>query len=62
MDFKRSAALGGRGARPDSGKCRTLGESPFIGHIGRALGTYEWVIPGLPYILIYRVLESEDWY
>jgi toxin ParE1/3/4 len=23
-------------------------------------GTLEWVIPGLPYILVYQILEDED--
>jgi plasmid stabilization system protein ParE len=27
-----------------------LGELPYIGHAGRAAGTYEWVVTGLPYI------------
>ncbi|HEV3185389.1 MAG TPA: type II toxin-antitoxin system RelE/ParE family toxin [Xanthobacteraceae bacterium] len=37
-----------------------LGHFPHMGHIGRASGTYEWVIPGLPYILVYQVQESEN--
>jgi plasmid stabilization system protein ParE len=33
-----------------------LGDLPFIGHMGRAPGTYEWVVVvGLPYIVVYRV-------
>lgn len=26
-----------------------------MGHIGRAPTTYEWVIPGLPYIVVYKI-------
>jgi toxin ParE1/3/4 len=37
-----------------------LGHFPFMGHAGRAAGTYEWVIPGLPYILVYQVREDAD--
>jgi addiction module RelE/StbE family toxin len=37
-----------------------LARLPYIGHTGRAAGTYEWVIPGLPYILVYQVREDED--
>jgi plasmid stabilization system protein ParE len=37
-----------------------LGRFPYIGHDGSAPGTYEWVIPGLRYIVVYRIRESED--
>ena len=37
-----------------------LGRFPYIGHTGRAPGTYEWVIPGLPYILVYEIREDEE--
>jgi toxin ParE1/3/4 len=37
-----------------------LGRFPFMGHAGRTLGTYEWVIPGLPYILVYQVRDDVD--
>ena len=36
-----------------------LGQFPRMGHVGRAPGTYEWVIPGLPYIVAYRFQEDE---
>lgn len=36
-----------------------LGRFPYMGHVGRAPGTYEWVIPGLPYIIVYRLEENE---
>ena len=32
-----------------------LSEFPFIGHPGKLSGTQEFVIPGLPYIIVYRV-------
>jgi toxin ParE1/3/4 len=37
-----------------------LGALPFIGHAGRAPGTYEWVVVGLPYIIVYEVDEAAD--
>jgi addiction module RelE/StbE family toxin len=37
-----------------------LGRLPYIGHAGRAAGTHEWVIPGLPYILVYEIREHEQ--
>jgi plasmid stabilization system protein ParE len=36
-----------------------LGRFPYMGHTGRVPGTLEWVIPGLPYIVVYRVREDE---
>jgi toxin ParE1/3/4 len=33
-----------------------LGQFPYMGHVGRAPDTYEWVIPGLP---LYHRLHSE---
>jgi len=39
---------------------RNLAFSPYIGHRGRAPGTYEWVVRGLPYIIIYRVDDELD--
>lgn len=37
-----------------------LGSFPYMGHTGRVHGTYEWVIPGLPYVLVYQVREDQD--
>jgi toxin ParE1/3/4 len=37
-----------------------LGRFPHMGHVGRARGTYEWVVPGLPYILVYEVQVADD--
>jgi addiction module RelE/StbE family toxin len=37
-----------------------LGRFPFMGHIGRAPGTYEWVVPGLPYIVVYKAVAEDD--
>jgi toxin ParE1/3/4 len=37
-----------------------LGRFAHIGRQGRAPGTHEWVIPGLPYIIVYPVREDED--
>ncbi len=37
-----------------------LGVLPYMGHVGRARGTYEWVVVGLPYIIVYEVDEAAD--
>lgn len=37
-----------------------LGRFPYMGHPGRVRGTYEWVVPGLPYILVYQVRAEDD--
>jgi toxin ParE1/3/4 len=37
-----------------------LGRFPYMGHVGRAPGTYEWVVPGLPYIVVYKVNTDAD--
>jgi toxin ParE1/3/4 len=29
-------------------------------HVGRAPDTYEWVVPGLPYIIVYQVRDNEE--
>ena len=36
-----------------------LGDHPKIGRIGRVAGTYELVIPGIPYIVSYRIRNQE---
>jgi toxin ParE1/3/4 len=33
----------------------SLGHLPYMGHVGRAPGTYEWVVTGLPYIVVYKI-------
>ena len=37
-----------------------IGRLPYIGHDGSAPGTYEWVIPKLRYIVVYRISGTED--
>ena len=37
-----------------------LGRFPYMGHVGRAAGTYEWVVPGLPYIVVYKFNTDDD--
>lgn len=32
-----------------------LGRLPHLGHPGRARGTLEWVVKGLPYIIVYEL-------
>jgi plasmid stabilization system protein ParE len=31
-----------------------------MGHSGRARDTYEWVVGGLPYIIVYEVDKARD--
>jgi len=35
-----------------------LGEHPRIGHGGAAAGTFEWVVTGLPYIIVHEPNET----
>lgn len=28
---------------------------PFMGHVGHDPGTFEWVVPRLPYVVVYEV-------
>ena len=37
-----------------------LGHFPYMGHVGKAAGTYEWVVTGLPYIVVYEIDVDND--
>ena len=37
---------------------RLLSNNPFIGRVGEIEGTRELVVPGTPYVVAYRVLET----
>lgn len=37
-----------------------LAEFPRIGHVGRVPGTYEWVVRGLPYIVVYDITLGDE--
>ena len=37
-----------------------LAAHPRMGHTGRDAGTLEWVVPRLPYIVIYEVDDTRD--
>jgi toxin ParE1/3/4 len=37
-----------------------LGHLPYMGHVGRAPGTHEWVVTGLPYIVVYKIDSDND--
>lgn len=37
-----------------------LAEFPRIGHVGRVSGTYEWVVRGLPYIIVYQTGTTDS--
>ena len=39
---------------------RSLQEVPRLGRAGLKEGTRELVVPGLPYIIVYRIAETED--
>jgi toxin ParE1/3/4 len=41
------------------GAAELLISFPFMGHVGRVPGTFEWVVPRLPYILVYEVDQAE---
>ena len=37
-----------------------LAEFPRMGHAGRVAGTHEWVVRGLPYIIVYQTGEADS--
>jgi toxin ParE1/3/4 len=37
-----------------------LGENPHLGHVGAASGTREWVVTGLPYVIVHEPNEADD--
>jgi plasmid stabilization system protein ParE len=37
-----------------------LGAIPQMGHQGALLGTLEMVVPGLPYIIVYRIKAAHE--
>jgi toxin ParE1/3/4 len=37
-----------------------LAAFPHMGHGGRDEGTYEWVVPRLPYIVVYEIHAERD--
>jgi toxin ParE1/3/4 len=37
-----------------------LTEFPRMGHAGRVAGTYEWVVRGLPYIIVYQIGAADS--
>ncbi len=37
-----------------------LGHFPLLGHAGRVRDTREWIVPRLPYIIVYRIGASAD--
>ena len=39
---------------------KQLGENPRIGHTGAAIETLEWVVTGLPYVIVYETIEPDD--
>ena len=37
-----------------------LATFPHMGHAGRDEGTFEWVVPRLPYIVVYEIHRERD--
>ena len=37
-----------------------LGGTPQIGHSGAATGTREWVVVGLPYVIVHELNDPQD--
>jgi plasmid stabilization system protein ParE len=37
-----------------------LGEFPHIGHLGLVAGTHEWVVKGLPYVIVHELHGQDD--
>ena len=37
-----------------------LATFPRMGHVGRDEGTFEWVVPRLPYIVVYEIHPEKD--
>lgn len=37
-----------------------LATFPRMGHVGRDEGTFEWVVPKLPYIVVYEIHRERD--
>jgi toxin ParE1/3/4 len=42
------------------GSAQRLSRFPYLGHPGQVPSTYEWIIPGLPYIVVYQVREDDE--
>lgn len=38
----------------------TIAHFPYLGRVGKASGTREWVMRGLPYIIVYRVDDERE--
>jgi plasmid stabilization system protein ParE len=37
-----------------------LADFPHIGHVGAAPRTYEWIVQGLPYIIVHEIDQRKD--
>ncbi|MFL9499425.1 type II toxin-antitoxin system RelE/ParE family toxin [Rhodopseudomonas palustris] len=42
------------------GSAELLLSFPLMGRLGQVTGTFEWVVPRLPYVLVYEVDEDEQ--
>ena len=42
------------------GSVEHLARFPQMGHAGRDEGSFEWVVPRLPYIVIYEIHRDKD--
>jgi plasmid stabilization system protein ParE len=57
---ERNAAAATRVVARIRAAARRLGDFPNIGRIGAAPATYEWVVKGLPYIIVHEVHREDD--
>jgi plasmid stabilization system protein ParE len=37
-----------------------LGQFPHLGHLGAVPGTYEWIVPRLPYIIVHEFADNDQ--
>jgi plasmid stabilization system protein ParE len=42
------------------GSVEHLAKFPQMGHVGRDTGSFEWVVPRLPYIVVYEIHPDRD--
>jgi len=56
----RSSAAAGRIVARIFAETTRLGQFPELGHIGIVPGTYEWTVPGLPYVIVHELDAGKD--
>jgi toxin ParE1/3/4 len=56
----RSPRAASRVAERIYAEAERLGEFPQLGHVGAVSGTYEWTVPGLPYVIVHQLSENDE--